>query len=794
MDHTTEETIPEPTGSIQPPTKRAKIVKTKGKVSPPTVEAPTDNDGKRPTTRPRRASSAAKGANVTTSPTLEPRGRRKTTRIKRGQPRTTSPSPASVNEATEITTEIPSQSDLGTTEPHLLVTETPDQASPRPSTDTDPTLVKALDQTLDTPDGLEDDDDLSLADTLSDVPSGTPSPIHSSDEEGAMLSSTPLNHISDGVEKGQLPIQTTSKDAGHVKITVPDMTSQAPPSPAGSAKAMEGETKEMPRAQEKSARTSVSDPVNLTTKGTTAVQSNADNPASQVTANRSQSLETADTQPTQRHSGRRRRRASESALSASSLSPDHDRKPLEKLADAESESKPITVETKGMTTAAPFTVASQTDSPKFSSALETTELRHSPDERGTIMATDSETQHEPSDKLARDIAMPTSDKEEPTPMDSSDTLANIISETDTEDKVRKEALATLGHIEEKFAKLREKLYADKVYNLEEELRLVETNEHPDLVDRLSKLDARRTRCTQEARNWYDARRKFILAMHGASLYNIQCTMDESKRLLRKAMLARCEQEQIQTKDEKRYVDRCIFEKYIPQPSAHGVQLSYTYLKSQFPSDFATDIVMSLTRREVDDDFREIKEQLEAPSRLAPPPTVVLPGMPLGSPPVPLSTPTFPPSYPTSDRYYAPPQEGTVHDIIPAPAPAPYTHDPYYPSYGYPPPLPGAQAPSEPYPRSDTSTAYPPGGRTPAETYGSVVELTVDRDHLYFKDGAVFTVGDSIYVDNPMSGRFVAKLLAVNSQEIILKRTNGSKTKVSLHAIRSNTVQLKHKER
>ncbi|KAJ1955994.1 Transcriptional regulatory protein, partial [Dispira parvispora] len=674
MDHTTEETIPEPTGSTQPPTKRAKTVKTKGKASPPAAEAVTDTDGKRPITRPRRASSAAKGTNVTTSPTLEPRGRRKTTRTKRGQPRTTSPPPPSVNEETDTTTETPSQSNMRTT-------ETPDQAITRrvTSSDADPTSVKTLDQTLDTPDPLADDDDLSLADTLSDVPSGTPSPIHSSDEEGAISTPTPLNLIKENVEKSPLPSQISTKDSEHVKITAPGVTPQAPPLSAEPSKTTEGETKEEPRDQEQSAHKSESDPNSLTTKGNAAVQPHGDNLVPQATTNRSQSLETADAQPTQRRSGRRRRRASESALSASSLLSDHDRKSPENLADDESESKPNPIENKGTTAAVPPTTSSQTGSPERSAAPETAELRHSADEQVIAMAVDSKPSHESSAKLEGGTAMTTPDKKEPTPMDTGDTLADATSETDTKDKVRKEALTTLGHIEEKFAKLREKLYMDKLHNLEEELRLVETNEHPDLVDRLSKLEARRTRCTQEARNWYDARSKFILAMHEASLYSIQCTLDEGKRLLRKGMLARCEQEQIQTKDMKRYVDRRIFEKYIPQPSARGVQLSYTYLKSQFPSDLATDIVMSLMPREIDDDFREIKDQLEAPSRLAPP-TVTLPDAPLGSPRAPMSTPSYPPSYPASDRYYAQP-EGTIHDI--APAAASYTNDPYYSSYGYP---------------------------------------------------------------------------------------------------------------
>ncbi|KAJ1911894.1 hypothetical protein IWQ60_009917 [Tieghemiomyces parasiticus] len=149
---------------------------------------------------------------------------------------------------------------------------------------------------------------------------------------------------------------------------------------------------------------------------------------------------------------------------------------------------------------------------------------------------------------------------------------------------RQDALEVLSQIEVNFAKLREQLYAEKSAELAEELRLLEDEQHPELVEALDRLERRRTKAFKQARHWYDVRTGHNRAMYVSRVYSSHCTYDvelnltyahslsllfgntpgpvqhlqESKHKLRKTLLRHCEHQLRLASDEKRHLDQRIF--------------------------------------------------------------------------------------------------------------------------------------------------------------------------------------------------------------------------------------------
>ncbi|RKP35750.1 Sds3-like-domain-containing protein [Dimargaris cristalligena] len=320
---------------------------------------------------------------------------------------------------------------------------------------------------------------------------------------------------------------------------------------------------------------------------------------------------------------------------------------------------------------------------------------------------------------------------------------------------RKGALEVLGHIEENFARLREKLYEEKISELEDELQLLISEQHPELADTLDRLEEQRRWSQKSAENWRDTRTAHVRNMYNASLQSIGRTYEESKFKLRKTMLHRAERMMRAASDEKRELDRRIFDKYIPPASPGPVSESYSYLKSRIPTDYAINLVMTLNRREADDDLQEMKGRLSTPNS-------------------------------STERYYPNPANGLPLTLQYDHRRYPPTSDSYYsgPQHHLPPP------PLGPVDYSPT-TVYARHQPPPTELE-ALSNVQVDDSRIIYR-GSVIQVGDPVFVDNATSGRFTAKLVGVTNQELTLQRTNGSKTKVSLHSIRADTVQLKRKE-
>ncbi|OUM66627.1 hypothetical protein PIROE2DRAFT_6043 [Piromyces sp. E2] len=69
------------------------------------------------------------------------------------------------------------------------------------------------------------------------------------------------------------------------------------------------------------------------------------------------------------------------------------------------------------------------------------------------------------------------------------------------DHQRKQALEEMKNIEIDFAKLREKIYQEKMDELDNEIEMIKNNQHPDFVESIKKLEAKKDERIRMANAW-----------------------------------------------------------------------------------------------------------------------------------------------------------------------------------------------------------------------------------------------------------------------------------------------------
>ncbi|KAJ1971678.1 hypothetical protein H4R35_005122 [Dimargaris xerosporica] len=398
-----------------------------------------------------------------------------------------------------------------------------------------------------------------------------------------------------------------------------------------------------------------------------------------------------------------------------------------------------------------YTIPEPTTSPQATATVRLADTPQSSDSKAGSMDVDAVS---PSTQVAH-----------PDAMDRTEVKSESEGSAHVSSSSRHSALKVLTQIEENFARLRERLYEEKASELEEELRLVESNQHPELMDSFQRLDSKRSQVVQITQAQYDLYADHLQIMRQAALESIERTYNESRFRLRQWLLSRFEYQLRRASDEKRQVDQQVFDKIVPIVPPPLVSRCHPLPMVQGPPQMFVDTVMGLKDQEIDADLRLLQGPVHAPR-----PTAIKAR----------AEPGGPYSYPLPSQAL-----GYSEEPLTNARPMPPVASQFSPPKPFYPEPPSAQERSAP-----STTYYSP---TPSATKAPVAEVPpdnaiVDRDQLYC-NGHRFVTGDMVYVDNVTSGRFSAKIVAVNGHEITLQRTNGSKTKVLLHSINSRATQL-----
>ncbi|ORY81987.1 Sds3-like-domain-containing protein [Protomyces lactucae-debilis] len=139
---------------------------------------------------------------------------------------------------------------------------------------------------------------------------------------------------------------------------------------------------------------------------------------------------------------------------------------------------------------------------------------------------------------------------------------------------RQDAMAALRDIEQDFASLRQKLYNERLRQVEAEIALAESGDHPILQEKANQNAARHTTRLQRAKVLVVSRRKEIEVEYQAKKWMAHSQYAQDRQKLRAGLLSKTSAEWFQIHREKRVMDMAVPEYGYVVPERKATQLKH----------------------------------------------------------------------------------------------------------------------------------------------------------------------------------------------------------------------------
>ncbi|KAH8550788.1 Sds3-like-domain-containing protein [Umbelopsis sp. PMI_123] len=326
-------------------------------------------------------------------------------------------------------------------------------------------------------------------------------------------------------------------------------------------------------------------------------------------------------------------------------------------------------------------------------------------------------------------------------------------------KSHKEALLALTHIEVEFARLRETMYQEKMAELKEEMTLITDGTHPELVSLMEEIESKKRKRMDTAAAWcryqqLNYRRQFEGFEYQANVHFIH-----KKNALRRDMINGLNDKRWKLDEERAKLgestpltgtvpDRTTLTRHKKLQKAESLELRHIQHALGFP---LAPNVLGVGKKDIDDDLemakKLIEEDLEAlglthkamiSSTEATPGGSILPTAVVGP----------------SERLQGRSDNGE-HPIVEA-----------------------------------KHLDYPNGS--------NVISPPLNSNPIYIQQGKLqyhnhtFNKGDHLTVVDVNAGRYTAKMLVAHETEIVIQRTDGSKTRLPLAMICEGKYQISTK--
>ncbi|KAJ3148790.1 Transcriptional regulatory protein [Geranomyces michiganensis] len=389
-----------------------------------------------------------------------------------------------------------------------------------------------------------------------------------------------------------------------------------------------------------------------------------------------------------------------------------------------------------------------------------------------------------------------------------------LAEDDEHELARKEALKALTEIEQDFAKFREKMYQEKMAEVEAEVAAVLNGNHPLLVSQMVEIEQRRddrlaagsARLRQEE---LSIQRQFEAAVTQANTDFVCRRGEERRRMLNEMDLKRW-----RMSDEKRRLDEAEMRK--KEAEEEGLKIlaipdpvAYTERRAMLKNDikewravfasggFPSSNVAPCTRKEVEDDFVKIGLR---PTRVA---TAAgrtrRPARPRFEQPA--ATPLPPLAghhHDTNHEYWRGTPDIHHYPMHAAPMTGHHYMQHYHDHEPPPPPPPPPLAPPQqhwPYlAHQHHMLGHPPLPTHPHDIAGGSMGsgggmrgMWIDGDVLHY-GGSTYARDDRAYLVDSKS-KLAVKVLAVSKSDLTVQRSDGSRTKIFLDMLEDGRQQL-----
>ncbi|KAG0029757.1 Transcriptional regulatory protein [Podila clonocystis] len=319
-------------------------------------------------------------------------------------------------------------------------------------------------------------------------------------------------------------------------------------------------------------------------------------------------------------------------------------------------------------------------------------------------------------------------------------------EEDLEAKqVHKEALEALTSIEVEFATLRDRMYDERMLELDREVEMINAGTHPELSSLMREIHEKREQRLQIARAWRTHKGEIAQCQFEIAEYQAHCTFQSSRRNTRAELTRELGHQQRtlildlarMTSDRKRKVtvDKVVLVKTRKQKRIEANNLSLISERRGFPINNPLRMV---TTTELDEDFSAMG----------------------------LSRPLAATIVNIESRPQIPAQR-TVGHVVPtsvAHPPAPHQHGP----------MSGSKW-------AQSQNDYSTGDEKEVEIHSDAPRCNVD--------GIWYKPNDAVVVLDAALGKYSAKYLYLSNDEILLQKTDGSKTRLPLNLFRSKKLYM-----
>ncbi|KAI9239417.1 MAG: hypothetical protein BYD32DRAFT_228565 [Podila humilis] len=324
------------------------------------------------------------------------------------------------------------------------------------------------------------------------------------------------------------------------------------------------------------------------------------------------------------------------------------------------------------------------------------------------------------------------EEEEDTPEDE---------EEDLEAKqVHKDALEALTSIEVEFATLRDRMYDERMLELDKEVDMINAGTHPELSSLMREIHVKREQRLQIAKKWRTHKGEIAQCQFEIAEYQAHCTFQSSRRNTR-ADLTRDLGRQQRTlildlartsNDRKRKstADKVVLVKARKQKRIEANNLSIISERRGFPINSP---LRMMTTIELDEDFSAMG--LSHPATMVNIDNRPMPSRMAGQ------------VFPTGDA------------------------NPLTRQYG---PVSGSKW-------AQSHTDYSAAGQEDVEIYGDAPRCNVD--------GIWYKPNDAVVVLDASIGKYSAKFLYLSNDEILLQKTDGSKTRLHLSLFKSRKLYM-----
>ncbi|KAF9105844.1 hypothetical protein BGX29_011247 [Mortierella sp. GBA35] len=436
---------------------------------------------------------------------------------------------------------------------------------------------------------------------------------------------------------------------------------------------------------------------------------------------------------------------------------------------------------KGASSSTGGSAAAASASASAASASATTNSRPSLGGRKRSLRETSREQKEQEEKVKKEIEddeanAPQSDKESESEMaeeeqgeEKGEGEEDGEEEEDLEKKqVYTEALEALSSIEVEFAHLRDKMYEERILELETEVEMINDGTHPELSTLMKEIEDKRDQRLRIARAWRTHLNEISQAEFEIKEYQAHCTFQSKKRELRTDLMNGIGQKQQQLRLELTLAENRArhqpMEKSTMLRARKHQRAMVTELRTvndQYGFPVSNDLRM-IAASELDEDFAAMGIPRPAPQTS----TFVDHGHGQGH------------GHGHSQGHghgHVVPQSSRMHERPP-------------PGYGLPPPL---------VPMGGVTSSSRPSG---SHTWGGSIERSAPTGlrsevEIYEEgsrckvDGIWYRPNDPVVVLDAALGQYHAKYLFLANDEIMLQKTDGTKTRLHLNLFRGRKLYM-----